>query len=118
MGDLAGNDVSWRIRQQVGFTTGKAADRKPNTRWDSGNPRYSSLADKLCEAGYYGQKAGRGWYKYDPKNPRKPIEDEETLALLKQHRQDVVSAGYCYNDSSSFYLSSYVFEIDFVTTLQ
>lgn len=89
MGDLAGNDVSWRIRQQVGLTTGNATDRIPNTRWDSSNPRYSSLADKLCEAGYFGQKAGRGWYKYDPKNPRKPIEDEETLALLKQHRQDV-----------------------------
>eukprot|EP01102_Stenamoeba_stenopodia_P011805 TRINITY_DN364_c0_g4_i1.p1 TRINITY_DN364_c0_g4~~TRINITY_DN364_c0_g4_i1.p1 ORF type:complete len:617 (+),score=181.91 TRINITY_DN364_c0_g4_i1:68-1852(+) len=40
MGDLAGNDVSWRIRQGKGLTN-------PTTR--KTDDRYSELADKLCE---------------------------------------------------------------------
>jgi 3-hydroxyacyl-CoA dehydrogenase len=51
MGDLAGNDVSWRVRQQ------RAKDGK--------NPRPQPLADALCEAGRYGQKTGGGWYDYE-----------------------------------------------------
>lgn len=52
MGDLAGNDVSWRVRQQ------RAKDGK--------KPRPQPLADALCEAGRYGQKTGGGWYDYAP----------------------------------------------------
>jgi 3-hydroxyacyl-CoA dehydrogenase len=90
MKDLAGNDVMWRIRQQQGMTSGQASDRKPNARWDSKFPRYCTLPDKLCEAGYFGQKTGRGWYKYDSANPRKPVEDEETRKFVEDHRRDVV----------------------------
>ncbi len=52
MGDLAGNDVSWRVRQQR-VKDGKAVRAQP-------------LADALCEAGRYGQKTGAGWYDYAP----------------------------------------------------
>jgi 3-hydroxyacyl-CoA dehydrogenase len=90
MKDLAGNDVMWRIRQQQGMTTGNPKDRKAGTRWDAQRPRYCTLGDKLCEANFFGQKTGRGWYKYDPANPRKAIENEETLKFLDDHRKDVV----------------------------
>jgi 3-hydroxyacyl-CoA dehydrogenase len=50
MGDLAGNDVSWRVRQQ------RVKDGK--------QVRQQALADALCEAGRYGQKTGGGWYDY------------------------------------------------------
>ena len=49
MGDLAGLDVGWRIRQGRGDT--------------------APISDALCEAGRYGQKTGAGYYKYDGRTP-------------------------------------------------
>ena len=49
MGDLAGLDVGWRIRQ------GKGA-RAP-------------ITDALCDAGRYGQKTGAGYYRYEGRTP-------------------------------------------------
>ncbi len=68
MGDMAGNDVGWRIRKQ------QAAIR-PNDR------RYSHLADEICEKGRFGQKAGAGWYRYE-KGSRTPLPDAEIEALI------------------------------------
>ena len=45
MGDLAGLDVSWRMRKAQG------------TR--------AEIADSLCEAGRFGQKTGKGFYLYE-----------------------------------------------------
>tara|TARA_R100000005_G_scaffold94419_1_gene72350 strand:- start:6237 stop:8324 length:2088 start_codon:yes stop_codon:yes gene_type:complete len=45
MGDLAGNDVSWRIRQGKGVK--------------------SPVADAICELGRFGQKTGAGYYRYE-----------------------------------------------------
>ena len=33
---------------------------------------YSKFADRICEMGRFGQKTGRGWYRYE-KGSRKPI---------------------------------------------
>ncbi len=49
--DLSGLDIAWAMRKR------KAADRDPKER-------YVSIADKLCEAGYFGRKSGQGWYDY------------------------------------------------------
>ena len=68
MGDLAGLDVSWRIRK------GKAATR-PN------HLRYSSLADRVCEMGRFGQKTKAGWYLYE-EGSRAPIPDPEIEKLI------------------------------------
>ena len=68
MGDLAGNDVGWRIRKQ------QAASR-PNDR------RYSHLADQICEQGRFGQKTNAGWYRYE-KGSRAPLPDAEIEALI------------------------------------
>jgi 3-hydroxyacyl-CoA dehydrogenase len=68
MGDLAGLDVGWRIRQR------RAATRDPNER-------YSSLADKICERGRFGQKTGAGWYRYQD-GSRKPVPDPEIEQLI------------------------------------
>ena len=53
MHDLAGLDVSWRIRKA------QAADRPAHLR-------YSPVADRICELGRFGQKTGAGWYRYEP----------------------------------------------------
>ncbi len=96
MSDLAGNDVGWRIRQEMGLTTGSAEGRVNGA---TSLPRHSScLGDKLCEHGFFGQKTGRGWYKYDPKSPRKGVEDVDTLAFLQQHRQQEVAL-FCHVDT-------------------
>jgi 3-hydroxyacyl-CoA dehydrogenase len=68
MGDLAGLDVSWRIRK------GKAANR-PN------HLRYSPLADRVCEMGRFGQKTKAGWYLYE-EGSRAPIPDPEIEKLI------------------------------------
>jgi 3-hydroxyacyl-CoA dehydrogenase len=68
MGDMAGLDIGWRIRKA------KAASR-PNDQ------RYSTLGDKICEMGRFGQKTGAGYYKYEPGN-RMPIPDPEIEKLI------------------------------------
>ena len=67
MGDLAGLDVGWRIRKAQG---------KPK------DERYSgTLADRLAEQGRYGQKTGKGYYKYEA-GSRTPIPDPEVEKLV------------------------------------
>ena len=77
MGDMAGNDVGWRIRKQQAAT-------RPNDR------RYSHLADRICEKGRYGQKTNAGWYRYE-KGSRAPLPDAEveTLILAESKRLGV-----------------------------
>ena len=59
MGDLAGLDVGWRIRQGRGTT--------------------SPIADALCEAGRFGQKTGAGYYRYEG---RTPTPDPEVARII------------------------------------
>ena len=68
MGDLAGLDVGWRIRKA-------RAGKRPN------HLRYSPLGDRICERGWFGQKTGRGWYRYEA-GDRTPRPDPEIEALI------------------------------------
>jgi 3-hydroxyacyl-CoA dehydrogenase len=61
MGDLAGLDVGWLIRQRQAHT-------------QPAHLRYSTLADRICEMDRFGQKTGAGWYRYEP-GSRTPIPD-------------------------------------------
>ncbi|TPI81271.1 3-hydroxyacyl-CoA dehydrogenase NAD-binding domain-containing protein [Mesorhizobium sp. B2-8-9] len=62
MGDLAGLDIGWRNR--------KARGQK------------AVIADALCEEGHFGQKTGRGWYRYET-GSREPIADPDVEALIR-----------------------------------
>jgi 3-hydroxyacyl-CoA dehydrogenase len=73
MGDLAGLDVGWRIRKEFKHL------EKPGVR-------IPHVADELCELGRYGQKTGKGWYKYDEN--RKPSPDPEVTALVEKVAHD------------------------------
>jgi 3-hydroxyacyl-CoA dehydrogenase len=66
--DLAGIDVAWRVRQELGHF-GEPGVRKP------------LVQDRLFEMGRYGQKTGKGWYLYG--EDRKPAEDAEIEALIE-----------------------------------
>lgn len=70
MGDLAGLDVGWRIRQR------QAATRPSHLR-------YSPMADRVCELGRFGQKTGAGWFRYEP-GSRTPIPDPIVNDLVLQ----------------------------------
>jgi 3-hydroxyacyl-CoA dehydrogenase len=66
--DMAGIDVAWRVRQELGH-------------FQDPNERRPLVADQLCERGRYGQKTGRGWYRYD--DQRKPSPDPEVVDLIR-----------------------------------
>ena len=74
MGDMAGLDVGWLVRKR------KLAEN-PN------NNRYSSIADRICEQGRFGQKTGSGWYRYEA-GSRTPIADPEIEKLIIQASTD------------------------------
>jgi 3-hydroxyacyl-CoA dehydrogenase len=61
MGDLAGLDVGWRIRK--------------------GRGTKSPVADRICELGRFGQKTGRGYFKYE-QGDRTPIPDPEVEKII------------------------------------
>jgi len=75
MGDLAGNDVGYKIRQGKQLT-GAGAGR--------GSMRYCTIADQVVEAGRLGQKTGKGWYDYAP-GSRKGTPSPEVAALIETH---------------------------------
>ena len=68
MADLAGLDVSWRVRKAQ-------APTRP------AHLRYSPIADRICDMGRYGQKTGAGWYRYE-EGSRVPIPDPAIHALI------------------------------------
>jgi 3-hydroxyacyl-CoA dehydrogenase len=63
MGDLAGLDVSWRIRQHRGAT--------------------APVSDALCELGRFGQKTGSGYYIYE-EGSRVPMPDPVVITLARE----------------------------------
>jgi len=71
MGDLAGLDIGWATRKRKAAEAG--VDMQP------------IVADKLCEAGRFGQKTGAGWYRYEAGN-RTPLPDSVTEQLIADYR--------------------------------
>lgn len=67
MSDLAGLDISWRMRQATG--------------------QKAPVADALCEAGRFGQKAGRGYYLYA--DGRTPTPDPAVDDILRHVSQSL-----------------------------
>ena len=61
MSDLAGLDVSWRMRKAQGVR--------------------AEIADSLCEVGRFGQKTGKGFYLYEA-GSRSPRPDPKVEALI------------------------------------
>ena len=61
MSDLAGLDISWRMRKAQGAR--------------------AEIADQLCEMGRFGQKTSKGFYLYEP-GSRTPRPDADVEALI------------------------------------
>jgi 3-hydroxyacyl-CoA dehydrogenase len=60
-GDLAGLDIGWRMRKAAGLI--------------------AEIADALCEQGRFGQKSGKGFYRYES-GSRAPLPDPEVEQLI------------------------------------
>ncbi|KAI3356176.1 hypothetical protein L3Q82_017431, partial [Scortum barcoo] len=84
MSDLSGLDVGWRVRKGDGMVEPGEASGQP-ARIRQGR-RYSPLGDLLCEQGRFGQKTGRGWYKYDKPGSRVAISDPWLHSFLEGYR--------------------------------
>ncbi|HEY5624239.1 MAG TPA: 3-hydroxyacyl-CoA dehydrogenase NAD-binding domain-containing protein [Gammaproteobacteria bacterium] len=67
VGDLAGLDVGYKVRQE--------RENLPD------DPRFYRVADLLVELGRYGQKTGKGMYRYEA-GSRSPMPDPEVDALI------------------------------------
>ena len=76
MRDMAGLDVSWRVRKaKAGLGL-----------LDMTAPDYNPLADRLCEAGQFGQKTGSGYYAYEGRNGTPRPDVEEMLAAISAEK--------------------------------
>jgi 3-hydroxyacyl-CoA dehydrogenase len=73
MGDMAGLDIGWEIRK-------RRYVERPNFV-------YSKVGDRVAELGRYGQKTGKGWYKYNLPD-RKPIPDPEVEKIISDYRKE------------------------------
>ena len=74
MYDMAGNDIGWEVRK-------RRYQERPEFV-------YSKVADRICELGRFGQKTGRGFYKYEP-GSRQPIADPEVDAIIQKYRAEI-----------------------------
>ncbi|MFA5704133.1 MAG: 3-hydroxyacyl-CoA dehydrogenase NAD-binding domain-containing protein [Advenella sp.] len=70
--DLAGLDIGWAVRK-------RRAEANPDAY-------VPVVADRICEAGRFGQKTGAGWYKYETGN-RTPIVDPVVENIVKEFRE-------------------------------
>ena len=68
VGDLAGLDVGYKVRQE----------RKDLPA----DPRFYRVADMLAELGRFGQKTGKGIYRYEA-GSREPVPDPEVRELIR-----------------------------------
>lgn len=71
--DLAGLEIAWARRKR------QAATRDPSER-------YSVIADRLCEAGRFGQKAGKGWYAYPEGRRQEDPAVSEMIAAARREK--------------------------------
>ncbi len=74
--DLAGNDVGWYIRKRH---LAEGLYRKGGYM--------GAVADALCEQGRFGQKTGKGWYRYEA-GSRKGLPDPEVEELILRVRRE------------------------------
>lgn len=80
MADMVGLDLGWRARKMMGGS----------------NEVTARIPDELCELGRYGQKNGKGYYRYE-EGDRTPLPDPEADAVIEKVSADL---GYQNKDFS------------------
>ncbi|MGB0659149.1 MAG: 3-hydroxyacyl-CoA dehydrogenase family protein [Mangrovicoccus sp.] len=75
--DMIGNDIPWGVRKQ-------RAARDPSLE-------QPLVGDRLCEAGWMGQKSGQGWYVY-PDGARRGVPSQVSQSIAQQAAADLGAA--------------------------
>ncbi|MGR6429793.1 3-hydroxyacyl-CoA dehydrogenase NAD-binding domain-containing protein [Rhizobium sp. PAMB 3174] len=70
--DMAGLEIAWTRRKR------QAAKRDPSLP-------YCELPDRVCEAGRFGRKTGRGWYRYED---GKRMVDPDIDRMISDYREE------------------------------
>lgn len=85
--------------RELGFPTGPYQDldrtgldvvqarRRAEAATRDPDDRYVDISDRLCARGWFGQKSGRGYYRY-PEGSKVPVECEEVAALIDIAREE------------------------------
>ena len=72
MADMVGLDLGWRARKMVGGS----------------NDIITRIPDGLCDLGRYGQKNGKGFYRYEP-GDRTPLQDPEADEIIRKVAEEL-----------------------------
>lgn len=96
--DLAGGDIAWATRRR------QAPARDPRQR-------YVPIADRLCERGWFGQKTGRGWYRYE-NGARAGQPDREVLEIIDAERAaaGITPRAFSNEEIARYYLAAMINE--------
>ena len=79
MGPFEAQDMS-------GLQIAEANRRRQDATRDI-NERYVTISDRLCGAGRFGQRSGKGWYDY-PDGPKSKMEAQAVLDLIEAYARD------------------------------
>lgn len=82
VGDMAGLDIGWAARKR------RAPDRDPRER-------YITVADQICEQGWYGQKTGKGFYLHEGARPQP---NPAVIDMLEAERQKLGITAQTFNN--------------------
>jgi len=75
MMDMAGQDIGWHVRKR------RRAE-------DPGRQIYPAWLDRICEMGRFGQKTGKGVYRYEA-GSRAPLPDPEIEQLIASYSKEI-----------------------------
>ncbi|WP_109477359.1 3-hydroxyacyl-CoA dehydrogenase NAD-binding domain-containing protein [Paraburkholderia sp. C35] len=96
--DLAGGDIGWATRKR------RAATRDPQQR-------YVQIADRICERGWFGQKTGRGYYRYtDGARTGTPDPDVEAIIDSERERAGVTPRAFSNEEIMRRYMAAMINE--------
>ncbi len=97
--DLAGLDIGWSVRKRK-----RAEGLHPKAR-------DATYADKLCEAGHFGQKTGKGYYVYEA-GKRAGVPNPDVPALIEADRaaQGITPRDFSHEEIVRRYMAAMVNE--------
>ncbi|MEP3054497.1 3-hydroxyacyl-CoA dehydrogenase NAD-binding domain-containing protein [Ascidiaceihabitans sp.] len=93
--DLAGLDIGWAVRKRK--------------RAEGTMPDGATYADKMCEAGNFGQKTGKGYYDYAA-GAKARVPNADVMPLIEEDRAGTPQRSFTADDILRYYMAAMVNE--------
>ncbi|SPH19824.1 Fatty acid oxidation complex subunit alpha [Ascidiaceihabitans donghaensis] len=93
--DLAGLDIGWAVRKRK--------------RAEGTMPDGATYADKMCEAGNFGQKTGKGYYDYAA-GAKARVPNPDVMPLIEEDRAGTPQRTFTADDIVRYYMAAMVNE--------